>query len=150
MLQEPASSRKELHRRPPRCPSPSPLLPPQVTQLHPITCAHPPHAHAGVNKASYTPVPLQPADVCMVAINSPGAPVNVMQLTSERLEPALEWGCVLVEWRCGLPARSHVMMAWMVNVQQDVMAWMAWMVLHTVAVLRSVTVPAGARQRPSR
>jgi len=54
---------------------------------------------AGVTRSSYTAVPLPAAEVCTVRVSKAGKPSDVMEVTACSLPPALEWGCVLVEWR---------------------------------------------------
>eukprot|EP00983_Pelagomonas_calceolata_P134142 1162029-Pelagomonas_calceolata.AAC.5 len=52
-----------------------------------------------VTRSSYSAVPLPAAEVCTVKVVRAGHPTDVMVMTTERLVPALEWGCVCVEWR---------------------------------------------------
>ena len=53
----------------------------------------------GVTKSSYDAVKLPKAETMAVRVTKAGKPTDVMQLTTESLPHALEWGCVLVEWR---------------------------------------------------
>jgi len=63
-------------------------------------------AATGVTRSSYTAVPLPAAELCTVRVMRPGRPADSMEVVTEQLEPALEWGCVLVEWRCGFEEGS--------------------------------------------